>query len=213
MAGFLLPLYVSRMKRTPSQKQSALNAIADEIRICRTCKKDKIGLPVPGEGNPDADVVFIGEAPGKQEAASGRPFIGRAGTVLRGLIHEAGLDETNVFITSPVKYLPVHVTPTPQEVAHGRIHLFQQFDVIQPNIVVLLGRVACLAVLQKDISVAQQHGHTVEQDGRIYFITYHPAAVLYAPKLREPLKKDFLILKRFLTRSQTSRPRTMHVSP
>jgi len=190
------------MKLTNLQlkKQKELNAIADEIKSCQVCRKDKVGLPVPGEGRPDADIVFIGEAPGKQEAASGRPFIGRAGNVLRGLIREIDLNEYEVFITSPVKYLPVHVTPTPAEVAHGRIHLFEQFDIIQPKVIVLLGRIAALAVLEKDISVAQEHGKTIEKDGRTYFITYHPAAALYSPKIMIPLKEDFKMLKKIITR-------------
>ncbi len=98
----------------------ALQKIADEIANCKICQKDKIGLPVPGEGNADADIIFLGEAPGKKEALTGQPFIGPAGKVLRGLIKEVGLKDENVFITSPVKYLPKYVTPTPEDVAHGR---------------------------------------------------------------------------------------------
>ncbi|MEO5927516.1 MAG: uracil-DNA glycosylase [Patescibacteria group bacterium] len=184
---------------TKQQKQSALDAIAEEIKNCETCKKEKVGVAVPGEGNPDADVVFIGEAPGKQEAASGRPFIGRSGKLLRRMITEvAELKEEDVFITSPVKYLPVHVTPTPEEVAHGRTHLMQQFDVIEPKIVVLLGRVAALAVLQENISVGKQHGSIIEKDGRKYLIAYHPAAALYSQAALAPLTTDFKKLKTLL---------------
>jgi uracil-DNA glycosylase len=82
-----------RLKR----KQQALQDIAEEIAKCRVCKKDKVGLPVPGEGNPDADIVFLGEAPGKNEAKTGRPFIGRAGKLLRELIKEAGLGRERCF--------------------------------------------------------------------------------------------------------------------
>ena len=74
-------------------KQLQLDQIASEIDNCKICKKDKIGVAVPGEGNPDADIVFIGEAPGKQEAVNGRPFIGRSGQLLRNLIREIGLDD------------------------------------------------------------------------------------------------------------------------
>ncbi len=183
---------------TSTEKQAALDAIAEQIAACSACHKDTTGLPVPGEGNPDADIVFIGEAPGKQEAASGRPFIGASGKVLRASIQEIGLKEADVFITSPVKYLPIHVTPTPEEVAHGREHLFKQLDIIQPKIIGLLGRVAVLAVLQTAISVTKEHGKIAKKDGRIYFITFHPAAVLYAPKTRELLQEDFAKLKRLL---------------
>src|SRR6185312_4665589 len=100
---------------TLNQKQAALEEITKEIERCRVCKKDKIGKAVPGEGNANADIVFLGEAPGKKEAESGRPFIGPAGKVLRGLIKDAGLKDEDVYITSPVKYLPKYVTPTPED--------------------------------------------------------------------------------------------------
>ncbi len=185
-------------KLTKRQKQEALEQIALQISRCRICKKDKIGVAVPGEGNPDADIIFIGEAPGKEEAKTGRPFIGRAGKLLRSLIAEAGLKEKAVFITSPVKYLPKHVTPTPEEVAHGRKHLMQQFAVIEPKVVVLLGRVAALAVLEQNISVAKEHGKVVEKDGIKYLLAYHPAAPLYAPKVKAEIVKDFLKLKKLV---------------
>ena len=142
--------------------------------------------------------MFVGEAPGKEEAKTGRPFIGRAGKVLRALIAEAGLKKEDVFITSAVKYLPQHVTPTPAEVAHGRIHLFKQLDAIRPKVVVLLGRVAVLAVLERNVSIAKEHGTVVEQKGRHYLIAYHPAAPLYAPKVKVEIVKDFEKLKRLI---------------
>src|SRR6185437_4966846 len=159
-------------------KQKALDEIAKEIENCKICKIGKNGKAVPGEGNPDADVVFIGEAPGKQEAATGRPFIGRSGQLLRKLIRGIGLDdEKDVYITSPVKYLPDRGTPTSQDIAHGRIHLMKQFAVIQPKIVVLLGRVAAEGVLQKKVFVSKEHGEVIdERDGIKYFLTIHPAA-------------------------------------
>jgi uracil-DNA glycosylase len=184
-----------------NNKQKQLDKIAQEIARCRTCKKDKIGLPVPGEGNPDADVVFLGEAPGKKEAQTGRPFIGPAGKILRALIADAGLKESVIFITSPVKYLPKHVTPTPEEIAHGRKHLFAQLDVIRPKIIVLMGRVACLAMLERNCSIAKEHGNMIEHGGRKYFICFHPAAPLHAPKVRPLLVDDFKKLKRLLKKT------------
>ena len=183
---------------TKKQKELALAKIATEIEACAICRENKIGRAVPGEGSADAEVVFVGEAPGKQEAASGRPFIGRAGKVLRGLIEEIGLNAEEIFITSAVKYLPEHVTPKPEEVAHGRAHLFQQLDIIQPKIVVLLGRVACLAVLGLFVQIAKEHGKVIEKDGKLFLIAYHPAAVLYSPAARPLLVEDFQKLKKIL---------------
>lgn len=172
-------------------KQQRLDDIAITIERCRKCKKDKIGKAVPGEGNPNAEIVFIGEAPGRQESESGRPFIGRSGQLLRGLIRESGLLESNVFITSPVKYLPKRGTPTQSDIDHGREHLIAQFSVIQPKIVVLLGSTACKAVLGEAKKVLLDHGSIIENEGRKYLITIHPAAVLRFPKYKPLIIEDF----------------------
>ncbi len=185
------------------KKQQSLNAIAAEIACCKICQKNKIGVSVPGEGNPDAAIVFLGEAPGKQEAITGRPFIGRSGKVLRDLIGELGLTTEEVFITSPVKYLPEYVTPTPEDIVHGKVHLEKQLAIIEPKVIVLLGRVAALAVLGNVGAVLKNHGTVIEQDGRNYFVTIHPAAPLYAPKLKSVLVADFKKLKLFLKRQAT----------
>src|SRR6185369_5584062 len=183
-------------------KAAQLEQIAEEIKNCKTCKVGKSGMAVPGEGNPDADVVFIGEAPGKKEAIEGRPFIGRSGQLLRSLIREIGFDdEKDVYITSPVKYLPDRGTPTSQDIAHGRIHLMQQFSIIQPKIVMLLGRVAAEGVLERKVAVASEHGEVIEEkDGIKYFLTFHPAAALRFPNKFKPLlREDFKKLKSILS--------------
>ncbi len=172
-------------------KQKQLEKIALEIELCKTCKIGKHGKAVPGEGNGDADIMFVGEAPGRTEAESGRPFIGRSGKLLRKLISEAGLEESEVYITSPVKYLPDYITPKPSDIAHGKIHFDKQVDVIDPKIIVLLGRVAALAVLNQNISVVLRHGEIVEENGRKYFITVHPAAALRFAKMKQTLLEDF----------------------
>lgn len=172
-------------------KQKRLDEIAKQIVKCETCKIDKIGVAVVGEGNANADVVFIGEAPGKQESVSGRPFIGRSGQLLRGLIRESGFLETDVFITSPVKYLPKRGTPTQKDIDHGREHLMAQFAVIEPKVVILLGSTACKAVLGESKKVLKDHGTIVKKDGVRYLITIHPAAVLRFPKYKPLIVGDF----------------------
>lgn len=172
-------------------KQKQLDQIAKQIIDCQLCKIDKIGVAVAGEGNPNADVVFIGEAPGKQESMSGRPFIGRSGQLLRGLIRESGFLESDVFITSPVKYLPKRGTPTQKDIDHGREHLMAQFAVIQPKVVILLGSTACKAVLGEPKKVLKDHGTMLKKDGVRYLITIHPAAVLRFPKYKPLMVGDF----------------------
>lgn len=179
--------------------KKSLEQIQNEILACKICPLNKSGKPVVGEGSSDADVVFIGEAPGKQEAMTGRPFIGRSGQLLRKLIRESGLKEEDVYITSPVKYLPNGPdgtpggTPKPADIAHGRLHLMEQLSVIRPKVVMLLGRVAAEGVLQKKVKVASEHGHVIEEkDGVKYFLTLHPAAALRFPnKYLSALQEDF----------------------
>ena len=180
-------------------QQEQLEKIAQEIEKCNECKVGKHGKAVPGEGNANADVMFVGEAPGRTEAETGRPFIGRSGKLLRSLINEAGLEESQVYITSPVKYLPDYITPKPTDIAHGKIHFDEQVNVINPKIIVLLGRVASLAVLNQNISVVLRHGEIVEENGRKYFITVHPAAALRFTKMKQTLLEDFKKLKTIIS--------------
>lgn len=176
-------------------KQRELTTIAREIEHCRMCKDKKSGKAVPGEGNPDANIVFIGEAPGKTEAKTGRPFVGRSGQLLRSLIREAGLKEENVYITSPVKYLPDRGTPTPSDIVHGKTHLDQQLAVIDPQAIVLLGSVAVQGVLGIKIPVKKEHGKIIYQDGKQYLVTLHPAAGLRFPPLKALIIEDFKKVK------------------
>jgi uracil-DNA glycosylase len=177
-------------------KASEMDKIAREIESCMVCKEGKSGKAVVGEGSLDAEVVFIGEAPGKTEALTGRPFIGRSGKLLRSMIVGVGLKEEDVYITSPVKYLPDRGTPTSADIAHGRLHLMKQFQIIKPKFVVLLGRVAAEGVLEKKVFVVKEHGKIIEEkNGVKYFLTLHPAAVLRFPsKFKKDFETDFLTL-------------------
>jgi DNA polymerase len=178
-------------------KLEKLNKIAKEIENCEVCKIGKIGKAVPGEGNPDAKIVFLGEAPGKTEAQTGRPFVGRSGKLLREEIKKAGLLESEVYITSPVKYLPKRGTPTSSDILHGKAHLKKQLEVIEPKIVVLLGSVAAQGALSEKIAVLKRRGEIIEKDGIKYLATLHPAAVLRFPtKYKKMFEEDFRLLKK-----------------
>lgn len=174
-------------------KAQELKKIAIDIENCRICKIGKSGVSVPGEGDSDADIVFVGEAPGKNESIIGRPFIGRSGKLLRSKIIEIGLKEEEVFITSPVKYLPDKGTPSKKDINHGKIHLLKQLEVIQPKLIVLLGSTAVFALLSDRLNVTLNHGKIIEEKGSVakYFITVHPAAAMRFPRLKEMMNKDF----------------------
>lgn len=184
-------------------KTQQLLTIAKEIETCKLCKKNAIGKAVPGEGDPDAEIMFIGEAPGKQEAKVGRPFIGRSGKLLRTMIKEIGLAEDGVYITSPVKYLPSYGTPKVADIVHGRKHLNEQIAVIDPKFIVLLGSVASQAVLEEKIPVKTAHGQIIKRMGRTYFITVHPAAALRFVPFRKLLSEDFTRLKKLVYEEKT----------
>ena len=187
-------------------KTRHLQRIPREIAACRACRKDCTGLPVPGEGSPDARIVFIGEAPGKEEARTGRPFVGRSGKLLRELISSIGLRVDEVFITSPVHYLPLRGTPSKTMVLHGREHLAGQLSVIGPEIIVLLGNTACVALLDEKVESTKKHGTTVRKDGRVLFITFHPAYALRFPEGRRQFVRDFTRLRRLITSVLTGTP-------
>jgi uracil-DNA glycosylase family 4 len=179
-------------------KKLQLSVIDEEIRKCRECRVGKSGMAVPGEGNPDAEIIFLGEAPGREEAKCGRPFVGRSGKLLRSSIAGIGLKEDEVFITSPVKYLPDRGTPTKEDIEHGCIHLFKQIEIIDPLIIVLLGSTACQAVLGKKTAVSSVHGTVTDKDGRKCFITFHPAAAIRFPKIKALFLEDFSLLKKVI---------------
>ena len=176
---------------TRAQAQAALDAIADEIRghvcafePCTTCTQQ-----VPGEGDPQARVVVIGEAPGAREDAAGRPFVGASGKLLDTLLAEAGLTRSDVFITNVVKARPPgNRDPRADEVAHCRPWLEAQLQVIAPTLLVPLGRHA-LARFAPGARIAKVHGTRLPGDPDL-FPLYHPAAALHNPTLRETLSAD-----------------------
>lgn len=174
-----------------------LEKVRLEVEACSECRENKEGVVVFGEGNSDANIMFVGEAPGRLEAETGRPFVGRSGQLLRSAIRDLGLREEDVYITSPVKRIPVYVTPKPKDIEHGMTHLQKQIDVISPQIIVLLGNTATRGVLGVIPKTSRSHGTFLEQDGRTYFYSYHPAAAIRFQKFKKVFLDDFQKLKKF----------------
>jgi len=176
-------------------KIKSLEKVVEEIKNCGECKRRKIGLPVPGEGNPNARIVFVGEAGGPTESKTGRPFVGRAGKFLTQLLNSIGIKREDVFITSSVKYYPGRRTLKNEEIAHGRKHLLKQIEIINPKLIVLLGNVALKALFpDKKLSVSKIHGKEIEKE-IIYFPTFHPAAAMRFPKVRKLMQEDMKKLR------------------
>jgi uracil-DNA glycosylase family 4 len=179
-------------------RTAELSKIAEEIRKCRICRRWGRGRAVPGEGRPDGGIVFVGEAPGREEAETGRPFVGRSGRLLRAMIRETGLDKGDVFLTSPVKYLPLRGTPSRENIRHGRGHLEKQLAVIAPKIIVLLGNTASLALFGRRLRVTREHGTLVTKGAITYLITFHPAYILRFPAKKKAFLEDFRKLRELL---------------
>ncbi|MDE1860464.1 MAG: NUDIX domain-containing protein [Candidatus Micrarchaeota archaeon] len=153
---------------------------------------------VPGEGRLDAQIVLLGQAPGRTEDSTGRPFVGRSGMLLTALLKKAGLRRENLYITSAVQFFPPeNRIPTDDEIELCHPFLIRQLEVIKPRIVVLLGNVACGAMLGMS-EVNQNHGRTVKKDGVDYFITFHPAAALRFKDTHALMEQDFMSLSRSL---------------
>lgn len=163
------------------------------FEVCETCSR-----LVPGEGPADAEIVLIGEAPGAREDEAGRPFVGPAGRLLDALLAEAGLRRETVFITNVVKGRPPgNRDPRADEVAHHWPWLEEQLVLIEPRLIVPLGRHA-LARFAPQARIGEVHGSVLEVDGRRLFPLYHPAAALHNPGLRGTLVEDARALRRAL---------------
>jgi uracil-DNA glycosylase family 4 len=176
-------------------KKTRMQRISEEIAKCKECKRNKFGLPVPGEGNLDAKIMFLGEAPGYKESETGRPFVGRAGKFLDKMLVKSEIKRESVFITSPVKYFPGKRAPDLDEIRHGMVHTLKQIETINPKIIVLLGGTAVKALLDEKSKVCDIHGKVVEKDGIKYFPTIHPSAAMRFTGMRLLMEKDFKRLK------------------
>lgn len=179
-------------------KQSKLDALKQQIiddRVCAELAEQATHL-VMGDGNPDADVVFIGEAPGKNEDEMGLPFVGASGKFLNEMLTAAGMKREDVYITNIVKYRPPkNRDPLPEEKREFWPYLLEQLQIIQPKVVVTLGRHS-MEYFLPEARISDTHGQPkqIKLGGHKLVIVpqYHPAAALYNGSLRQTLIDDFL---------------------
>lgn len=175
---------------------NALEQLHKEIQKCEKCPLHASRTnAVPGEGPIDAKLMFVGEAPGAKEDETGRPFVGRSGKLLTEVIEGIGLKRDEVFITSILKSRPPkNRAPKSKEKKLCLPYLEKQIEIIDPNVIVLLGRVAIFTLIGP-WKLGEAHGRFYEGGGHTYFMTYHPAAALRFPEIKEVMKQDFKILK------------------
>ncbi len=152
-----------------------------------------------GDGNPDADIVFVGEAPGKNEDEQGLPFVGAAGKFLNEMLALIDLKRDDIYITNIVKYRPPNNRdPLPEEKEVFLPFLTSQLEVIDPKIVITLGRHSMEVLLLPGLRISQVHGQPKRYKGRIYLPLFHPAAALYNGGMRQTLIDDFMHIPNIL---------------
>jgi len=192
--------YTGTMKR--DQLEALRTAIVDK-NVCAELAAQAHNL-VMGDGNLDADIVFIGEAPGKNEDEQGLPFVGAAGKFLNEMLAQAGMDRSDVYITNIVKYRPPNNRdPLPEEKKAFWPYLLKQLQVIKPKVVITLGRHS-MEYFLPDMKISQIHGQpkriSFGDDKLVIIPLYHPAAALYNGGMRQTLIDDFLLVPKIIER-------------
>lgn len=195
MGGLLcLPVDWINMKK----QDIALKELEDKIKDCSKCANlcsDRQNI-VFGDGNADADLLFIGEAPGKNEDIQAKPFVGAAGKLLSELLASIGLGRDQVYIANVLKCRPPNNRdPLPEEINVCKPILFEQIKIIKPKIIATLGAHATKLILNKPVSISKIHGQKIMLRGYVIFPIYHPAAALYARSTLKYLEEDFIELK------------------
>ena len=163
-----------------------LEKLREDCLNCRGCELCQTRTNVVfGVGSGDAKLMFIGEGPGENEDLQGEPFVGRAGKLLADMLELIDLDRTKVYIANMVKCRPPHNRdPLPAEQATCSHWLNRQLELIDPAIIVCLGRIAAMRFIRPDFKITREHGQWFEKDGRQVMAIYHPAALLRDPRKR-----------------------------
>jgi len=183
---------------------SALSELCGEISRCQDCGLAKHRTKVvPGEGAEDAEIMFIGEAPGWHEDQQGRPFVGPAGLFLDELLASINLTRQQVYIANVIKCRPPgNRDPLPSEIHSCRKWLDRQIELIRPRMIATLGRYS-MAMFFPGKSISKIHGTVQKSDNVIYYAMYHPAAALHQQSLRQTIKEDMLKIPSLLTRAES----------
>ena len=178
----------------------SLGGIAEKVQECRRCPLYATATNgVPGEGNPNAGLVCVGEAPGANEDATGRPFVGQAGQLLTRILAAIDLGREDVFIVNVLKHRPPgNRNPRPEEVEACSPYLIRQLELIKPKVIVAFGTFAAQTLLQTKTPLGQLRGLVHRYHGTPLVVTYHPAALLRNPAWKRPTWEDVKLARRVL---------------
>jgi DNA polymerase len=180
-----------------------LQELSASLYNCQRCKLAKLGRTqvVFGTGNPNASIMFVGEAPGFNEDQQGEPFVGAAGKLLNQLLESAGLSRSQVYIANVIKCRPPNNRdPEQDEVDTCKPFLLQQIELIKPKLVCTLGNWATQTLLEKKVGITKVKGQAIRLERFVVFPLLHPAAALHQGNLLETLREDFKKLKAYLDR-------------
>ena len=181
-----------------------LQELSHSLKDCQRCRLASGRTQVVfGVGNPQATIMFVGEAPGFYEDRQGEPFVGAAGRLLNELLQSAGLSRNDIYIANVIKCRPPdNRDPLPDEVDTCKPFLFQQIELIKPKVVCTLGNFAMQTLLGKKVGIMKMRGQSFQVQNFWVFPMLHPAAALHQGNLKETIADDFRMLKAFLDRRQ-----------
>jgi DNA polymerase len=193
----VVPVYVTA--------HNALTAIRADLGDCTRCKLHALGRRqiVFGVGNPNADLMFVGEAPGADEDIQGEPFVGRAGQLLTKIIEAIGMKREDVYIANVIKCRPPgNRNPQPDEVEQCEPFLFRQIDTIKPKVIVALGKFAAQSLLRTSDPITRLRGREYKYRDAILMPTYHPAYLLRTPSAKREVWEDMKRVRALLAESE-----------
>ena len=177
--------------------QSELNSYLDSIKDCLKCPLGKSRKNIVlGSGNPNASIVFVGEAPGKEEDLQGLPFVGRSGKLLDKMLKAINLSRNDVYILNVLKCRPPNNRdPLPSEIEECEPYLKKQLELIKPKLIVSLGRISAMTILRTKESLANMRNKIFNYEGIDFLVTYHPAALLRNPNFKKYAWEDFQLIR------------------
>ena len=209
------------------ERAAALREYSELVATCSKCALAQGRTQVVfGSGSPDAELMFVGEAPGFHEDQQGIPFVGQAGKLLDKLLAGIGMTRRDAFVANVLKCRPPgNRDPLPEEIAACEPHLFRQIELIQPKLVATLGNFATKLLSGRPTGITRVHGHPQEVSLGTHTVTlypiYHPAAALYTPSMLQVLEEDFARIPALLERAvvppappePNPEPRTVEAAP
>jgi uracil-DNA glycosylase family 4 len=203
---------------TAAERREELKAVWEQARTCTRCPQlaSTRTTVVFGSGNADADLMFVGEAPGANEDKQGLPFVGQAGKLLAQLLEEIGLSRSDVFIANLLKCRPPgNRDPLPGEIDACQDYLFRQLELIQPLVVCTLGNFSTKLLREDPTGITRLHGRpevlTIGRRAVRLYPIFHPAAALYTPRMLETLREDFQRLPELLALPAPEQPEIVEV--